>query len=207
MRLGDVFMVLGVEIVGTNRMCRVSAFEGSAVFNLPTQEKPKHFTGTVRLVTTSPARSAGAGSVPLRPDPCVASGSDMGMRTAANAVLIAFMAWVALLFAGLGGPMGGVSQTLAGKLAAGAQHLQRHAGNSAVSRALRRELPAVATEVKVARASSAVFEPPTDFAVSEGGLPQLPVGQPSEVRAPAAPLPRIDARHRTPPSRAPPLLA
>lgn len=201
------FMALGVEIVGTDRMCSEVDFRGSAVSNRPTQEKPNLFRGTVPPVMTPPARSAVAGSVPLRPDPCLPSGSERGLRTAVHATLVAFLAWAALLFAGLGGTVGGVSQALAGKLAASAQHLQRQAGSSAASRALRRELPAVAAELTVARASVAALAPQVDIAPPVGGLPLLPPALRAEVQAHAVALLRAATRHRTPPSRAPPVLA
>jgi hypothetical protein len=122
-------------------------------------------------------------------------------------MLVAFLAWAALICAGLGGTVGVVSQMLAGKLAASAQHLQRQAGNSASSRALRRELPVAASQLRGAEAAAAVTAPHTGGVAPAGGIaiPQVPPQ--SEVRAFHAAQPRPAVRHRSPPSRAPPFLA
>ena len=200
-------MVLESERVGTTRMCVLMGLEGSAVSKLPTQEKPNPFNRIVRPVKIPPVRFAVVESAPSGPDPCTPSGSPVGTRTTVQAVLVAFLAWAALLCAGLGGTVGAVSQTLAGKLAASAQHLQRPGGTSVASRAVRRELAAVAAELKVAEASAAVFELHVDGAVPAGGITLPMVARQSEAQAPALTQLRPDARHRTPPSRAPPLLA
>ncbi len=122
-------------------------------------------------------------------------------------MLVTLLAWTALLCAGLGGTVGVVSQTLAGKLAASVQHLQRHGGPSLSSRTVRRELPAVAAELKVAEVSAAVVEVHADGAVPPGRIALPTVERQSAARAPAATEPRPKSRHRMPPSRAPPLLA
>ena len=121
-------------------------------------------------------------------------------------MLVTLLAWTALLCAGLGGTVGVVSQTLAGKLAASVQYLQRHGGPSLSSRAVRRELPAVSAELKVAEASAAVFEVHFDGAVPPGGIALPTVERASDARASASTEPRPAARHHVPPSRAPPLL-
>lgn len=122
-------------------------------------------------------------------------------------MLVTLLAWTALLCAGLGGTVGVVSQTLAGKLAASVQHLQRHGGPSLSSRTVRRELPAVAAELKVAEVSAAVVEVHADGAVPPGRIALPTVELQSAARAPAATEPRPKSRHRMPPSRAPHLLA
>lgn len=49
----------------------------------------------------------------------------MGERACAQAHLVALLAWLAVICAGLGSTMGTNPQMLASKLAASAQHLQR----------------------------------------------------------------------------------
>ena len=188
-------------------MCTRLDFEGSAASRTPVQEKPNCGGPIVRLVKIPSVRLAPVESASSRSDLRTPAGAPAGTRTAVQAVLVTLLAWTALLCAGLGGTVGVVSQTLAGKLAASVQHLQRHGGPSLSSRAVRRELPAVAAELKVAEASAAVFEVHADGAVPLGRIALPTVEWQSAAQAPAATEPRPAARHRMPPSRAPPLLA
>lgn len=154
-----------------------------------------------------PVCPAGNMPAPSPPEPLAWSSGQGDTRAALRAVMVTLLAWAALLCAGLGGTVGVVSQTLAGKLAASAQHLQRQGGTSLASRAVRRELPAVAAGLQVAEASRAVVEVHADGALPSGDI-ALPMGQQrSDARAPAATEPGLSPRHRAPPSRAPPILA
>ena len=187
-------------------MCTRLDFEGSAPSRTPVQEKPNCCGPIVRLVKIPSVRLAPVESAPPRLDLRTPAGAATGTRTAVQAMLVTLLAWTALLCAGLGGTVGVVSQTLAGKLAASVQHLQRHGGPSLSSRAVRRELPAVSAELKVAEASAAVFEVHVDGGVPPGGITLPAVERASDARASASTEPRPAARHRMPPSRAPPLL-
>jgi hypothetical protein len=188
-------------------MCTRLDFGGSGAFRTPAQEKPHCTARIFRPVKTPIARRASVESAPLRPDLRTPAGGPAGTRTALQGMLVTLLAWTALLCAGLGGTVGVVSQTLAGKLAASVQHLQRHGGSSLSSRAVRRELPAVAAELKLAEASAAFVEVHTDGAVPPGRIALPTVEWHSYAQVPEATEPRPAARHRMPPSRAPPLLA
>lgn len=183
-------------------------FGTSALFNSPTQEK-SNFTELIVLpVKIPPVRLAPVESAPLRPDLRTPAGGAAGTSTAIQAMLVTLLAWAALLYAGLGGNAVAL-QTLAGKLTASVQHLQlqRHGGTSPSSRAWRRELPAVAAELKTAEASGAVVEVRAAGAVRGGRITLPTVVRHSDAQAPKVIEPRAAARHRMPPSRAPPILA
>ncbi len=142
-----------------------------------------------------------------RPGPCLPPARAEATSAAWQAVLVTLLAWAALLCAGLGGTVGGVSQTLAGKLAASAQHLQRHGGTSMSSRALRRELPAATAGLKLAEAAAAVRGGHGE-AAGPAHIAARPLTRPQV--APAAPVatpPLLRTRHLAPPGRAPPTLA
>lgn len=182
-------------------------FEGSAVFRTSVQEKPNCSGPIVRPVKIPSVRLAPVESDPPRLDLRTSEGGPTGARNTVQAMLVTLLAWTALLCAGLGGTVGVVSQTLAGKLAASVQHLQRHSGPSLSSRAVRRELPAVSAELRLAEASAAVVEVHADGAVPPGRIALPTAKRASDARSLAATEPRPAARHRMPPSRAPPLLA
>lgn len=162
------------------------------------------YSGEVKAIHRCPAPVEPAYS---RPDLRTPPGGPAAACTALRVILVTLLAWAALLCAGIGGTFDVVSQALAVKLAASVQHLQRHGGTSLSSRADRRELPAIAAELKVAEASAAVVVDHDDGAVSAGAI-ALPAGQPrSQADALAAIEPSLSARHCLPPSRAPPRLA
>ncbi len=122
-------------------------------------------------------------------------------------MLIALLAWAALLCAGLGSTVGGVSQKLASKLAASAQYLQRQGGPSLASRAARREHQAAAAELRVAEAPRAVVEVQADGATPVGEIAPPGTQPRTDARPRADSAPHLRSRHRSPLSRAPPLLA
>ncbi len=147
----------------------------------------------------------------MLPEPPAPAVGRTGARASVQAALIALLAWAALLCAGLGAAVGVNSQTLAGKLAAAAQVLQRQAGASSASRTLRRELPAVAAGLKVAEATHATreaIELHGDGALPAGAiaLPLTPRGASGRPK-PAAVEADLGPRDLTPPSRAPPPMA
>jgi hypothetical protein len=126
-------------------------------------------------------------------------------------MLIALLALAAVLCSGLNGTVGGVSQTLAGKLTASVQFLQRQGGPSPGYRLVHRELPAGAVERKVAAVSQAVVKHKAKVEVhdvksaEESAPPQSwhRTVAPSNIVTET----RQYLRHRSPPSRAPPFHA
>jgi hypothetical protein len=129
------------------------------------------------------------------------------LAVAIQVALTAVLACMALLCAGLGGNVGVVSQTLAGKLAASVQFLQRHGGTSLASRVVRRDIPAVAADLRVAEAPRAVAQPPGEGVVPPDAL-ALPVALLDAVAKPGPASQPVHSPSRlSPPSRAPPLRA
>ncbi len=129
------------------------------------------------------------------------------MRAAVQAFLIALLALAALLCVGLGSTVGVVSQSLASKLIASAQYLQRQSGSSLVYRAARQALPAVAADVRTTDALGPLNGTHVDGAipVSELAPPRFPARKASLPDADTGPI--LRSRHWSPPSRAPPRLA
>lgn len=132
------------------------------------------------------------------------SGTVLG---AAQASLVTLLAWVALLCAGLGGTVGVVSQTLAGKLAAGMQHLHRQAGATQASRALRGEAASASAEQTHAQASATVVAGAGDLFVTAGPATPPPVQHFISLWLRIDCEPVFGARHLTPPGRGPPRTA
>lgn len=126
------------------------------------------------------------------------------MLGAAQASLVTLLAWVALLCAGLGGTVGVVSQTLAGKLAASMQHLHRQAGASQASRALRGEPSSASAEQMHAEGAAEVVASGGDLLVAAQPTTPPPVQRCAGLRLPIACEPVVGARHFTPPGRGPP---
>lgn len=135
------------------------------------------------------------------------SSGQRGSAAALPAVFVALLAWAALLCAGFGGTVGVISQTLAGKLAASAQFLQRQGGTSSTARALRRELPAVATSLTVVEAARAVVKSIEDAAPPASAIAPRVDQRHTDGYLPVAAELRLGHRHPTPPSHAPPSLA
>jgi hypothetical protein len=118
------------------------------------------------------------------------------------------LAWAALLLCtGLGGTVGVASQTLANKLAANAQHFQRHGGTSLASRAVRRDQLAVRAAQQIAEDSRAVVLDPTDGALPAAEVTLRIDARPADEPPLSAIEPRLTPRSRAHPSRAPPVLA
>jgi hypothetical protein len=125
-----------------------------------------------------------------------------------QAVLVTLLTWAALLCTGLSGTVGVMSQTLAGKLAASAQHLQRHAGTSLATRAARGQAPAVLTAHRLAQEHQLVAPERADLA----GVPPadatprawtVAAASALGLEQDAPPQPALRAhRSRAPPSRA-----
>lgn len=127
-----------------------------------------------------------------------------------GAALLALLAWLAVLAAGLGGSVGAWTQTLAGKLPAQAQHLQRLQGAAAATRAAQRE---AGQSLRTAQAvSHAAAAPPELTALAElwaghvgpGKRPEVvaaPGAEPRPAHVPALPA---GTRYTLPPGRAPP---
>ena len=122
-------------------------------------------------------------------------------------ILLTLLAWAALLVTGLGGTMGGASQTLAHKLAANAQHLQRHGSSSLTSRALRRNESAVTSVQQVAEDSRAIGFHPTDGALPTSVVTLLIDAQQVDEPPRSATELCLKRRNRAHPSRAPPIRA
>lgn len=103
--------------------------------------------------------------------------------------------------------MGVASQTLANKLAANPQHLQRHGGTSLASRAVRRDQSAVTSVQQVAEDSRAVVLDHADGALPAGEFTLQVEEQRADEPPTSAAEPRLKLRNRAHPSRAPPVLA
>lgn len=124
-----------------------------------------------------------------------------------QAVLFTLLAWVAVVCTGLGGTVGVASQSLAHKLAANAQHLQRHGGTSLSSRALRRDQAAATAVQQVAEPSQILAQDLTAWAPS-AQVAGLRVEARRALEPPVSlAAPHLKPRHRAHPSRAPPALA
>ena len=133
-----------------------------------------------------PVCPAGTTPVPSPPEPLALSNGRVGAGAWIQSVLFTLLAWAALLCTGLGGTVGVASQTLANKLAANAQHLQRHGGSSLSSRAVRRDQPAVTSVQQIAEDSRAVVVDPTVGALPAGEVQAPdPSGQTSTRTGPA----------------------
>lgn len=153
------------------------------------------------------ARPVGTVPVPSLPEPLALSNGRVGAGAWLQAILFTLLAWATLLCAGLGGTVGVASQTLANKLAANAQHFQRHGGPSLASRALRRDQSAVLSVQQIAEDSR------TGILAHAGGA--LPAGegtlrvdaQHADEPPRSAAEPALTPRNRAHPSRAPPVLA
>ncbi|MFY7916447.1 MAG: hypothetical protein ACOVPA_17465 [Rubrivivax sp.] len=150
-------------------------------------------------VSTTPA--------PQAPEPPVLPNSSGGARACLQALLFTLMAWAAVVSTGLGGTVGVAYQSLANKLAANAQHLQRHGGSSLASRAVRRDQVAAASVQKFSEDSQALVWDHTDAALpaDELGLRIHPLR--AETPLLSATQPPLTPRKRAHPSRAPPVLA
>ena len=103
--------------------------------------------------------------------------------------------------------MGVASQSLANKLAANAQQLQRHGGTSLASRAVRRDQAAPPASRLIAKEAQAVVSDPTDGALPAGGVTLRIDAQRADEPPLSAAEPRLTPRNRAHPSRAPPVLA
>ena len=121
--------------------------------------------------------------------------------------MFTFLAWAALLCAGLGGTVGIVSNTLAGKLAANVQHLQRQAGTSLATRAARRDHPQVIAAQPFADSGRAVVVDNAGGALPAGEVTLGVDEQRADEPPTSAAEPRLKLRNRAHPSRAPPVLA
>jgi len=124
-----------------------------------------------------------------------------------KAVLLTLLTWVALLFVGLGGPLGMVSQSLASQLATHAQPVQRLAGSAQVKRTARQELPVVAATSLSTRVWGLAPGGSVDSALPAHGnhwQGATPCGHDSATAASDVPCAVRDPAH---PCRAPPLLA
>ena len=161
----------------------------------------------MRVVTTIHACLAGTAALPSPPEPLALSDGRAGVGAWLQAVLLALLTWAALLCAGLGGTLGVASQTLANKLAANAQHLQRHGGTSLASRAVRRDQAAPPASRQIAKDSRAAVSDPTDGALPAGGVALRIDAQRADEPPLSATEPRLKPRIRAHPSRAPPVLA
>lgn len=119
--------------------------------------------------------------------------------------MLALLAWMALLSAGLGGSAGIASHPLAGKISGAGQHLQRQTGNAQATRTARRDHPALAAARHLAQEWHAGGIDDVD-----GPVPAVTARSDAkradEPRA-SAPEPRLQPRYRAHPSRAPPVSA
>jgi hypothetical protein len=160
------------------------------------------------------AAASGRGMAPAHPEH-VARGL-LGLRLS----LLTLLAGVALLGASLGGPIGGVSQSLAHKLAAHAQSLLRTGPAPAGSRTMRGEAAAPVAFAGVERRAAFLqaLAPANDGARATTGetvvlalgparRPSVSIDGDSMPSAAGDVAARSRAAHLTPPSRAPPAQA
>ena len=150
---------------------------------------------------------AGTAPVPPPPEPLALSSGRAGAGAWLQAIVFTLLAWAAVVCSSLGGTAGVASQSLANKLAANAQHLQRHGGTSLASRAIRRDQAAATPVQQVAEDSQSLAWDATD-----GTLPADVAGlRINAQRVDEPPLsttePHLKPRKRAHPSRAPPVLA
>lgn len=144
---------------------------------------------------------------PMQPDTPVLPSHRLGARACLQLALFIMLAWAATLCAGLGGAMGGVSQSLAAKLSANAQHLQRQAGGAQSTRAARRDPLGAEASRQLAQDQRAIDHDPLD-AAQPVDLTTLRVAQERAEDQPTMTAePRLKPRGRAHPSRAPPPLA
>jgi hypothetical protein len=141
------------------------------------------------------------------PEQLALSNGRVGAGACIQAVLFTLMVWAALLCTGLGGTVGVASQTLANKLAANAQQLQRHGGTSLASRAVRRDQPAVTSVQQITQDSPAVVLAPADGTLPAGEVMLRIDAHRADVPPLSVTEPRLKPRNRAHPSRAPPVLA
>ena len=124
-----------------------------------------------------------------------------------QAVLVTLLTWAALLCTGLSGTVGVMSQTLAGKLAASAQHLQRHAGTSLATRAARGQATAALTAHRLAQEPQGVVperpDLPSVHAEATPGTWAIAAAPTLGLEQDSPPQPALRAhRSRAPPPRA-----
>ena len=155
----------------------------------------------------TPCCPAGTTPVPPPPEPLALSSGRAGAGAWLQAVLFTLLAWAAVVCTGLGGNLGIASQSLANKLAANAQHLQRHGGTSLASRAVQRDQAAATSSQQAAEHSQSLAWDATD-----GILPADVAGLRIDTgRADEPPLsttkPHLKPRKLAHSSRAPPVLA
>ena len=130
-----------------------------------------------------------------------------GVGSRIPAVLLAVLAWAVLLCAGFGGTLGFASQALASKLAAHAQQLQRHAGHSQASRAVRGEQAALPASRQVAEDARTVAPDPVAGALPAGSVTLAVDARRADEAPVPANEPRPKPRASGHPSRAPPSMA
>lgn len=158
-------------------------------------------------VTPTLATPAKHSRQPSLPGTCAPARGVGAAQRAVQAVLITLLTWAALLCTGLGGTVGAVSQSLASKLAASAQYLQRQGGTSQAIRAVRRDSAAIVAQAQVTEPPPAGTQPPAESAIP-AGMSTPPEGPPHTDAGPLASIePALKPRFRAPPGRAPPALA
>ena len=158
-------------------------------------------------VTLIPVCPAGTTPVPSPQEPLALSNGRAGVGAWIRAMLFTLLGWAALLCAGLGGTMGVASQSLANKLAANAQQLQRHGGTSLASRAVQRDQSVVAAAQRLAQDSRAVVLDHAKGALLTGEVTLRIDAQRADEPPLSATETRLKPRSRAHQSRAPPALA
>ena len=122
-------------------------------------------------------------------------------------MLFTLLGWAALLCAGLGGTISVASQSLANKLAANAQQLQRHGGNSLASRAIQRDQSMVPAAQQPAQDSRAVVLDHAKRPLLTGKVTLRIDARRADEQPLSATEPRLKPGGRAHQSRAPPALA
>ena len=150
---------------------------------------------------------AGARPMPSPQGSLAPSNGRAGAGAWLQAVVLTMLAWAAVVGTGLGGNLAVASQSLANKLAANAQHLQRQGGASLASRTVRRDQAAAMPVQHFARDSQALAWDLTDGALPAGAVGLQIDTEQTDEPPPAANEPHLKPHKRAHPSRAPPVLA
>jgi hypothetical protein len=177
------------------------------VFKRHAQKNANLSDPIVAGVTPAPASPAKPARLPLRSSTRASARGVGPTHAAVQAVFITLLAWAALLCTGLGGTVGAVSPSLAGKVAPSAQYLQRQSGTSQAMRAVRRDSAAIVAQALATEPPPAWMQEPDGSALLAGTrtLQDRPPYTDTHLRAPIEPA--LKPRHRAPPGRAPPALA
>lgn len=170
-------------------------------------EKTEGFAPYSRRVTAPLVSPSAVHTTPMQPDPLLLPSHRIGARACLQLALFILLAWAATLCAGLGGAMGGVSQSLAAKLSANAQHLQRQAGGAQGTRAARRDQREVGAVRQLAQDTRAIGTEPHDAALLVDWTPLQVAQQQVDDQPGTTAAPPLKPRGRAHPSRAPPALA